>query len=198
MDRNQRWSGMRVGRGGKRLVLLLIGACLLGALAGLITSPLESKPAPVAAAPAPPPKAPETPEAPKPADAPATADSRLISSLKPDLTGVWIALLVFGGLGAAVVFVAKKARLVRPGNGAVHLVDTLALTPGRMVHLVRCDGRKYLLGNSERGIHFLASLPQDAAENEIDERAREARPSALEPEGELPFERILAGTGRLS
>lgn len=158
-------------RGTRRLLVVLLVACALGVGLGTVALPDAAAPARAAERPA------------------ATA----AASFRPPLQGVWIA----GGLLAALILIllvaVRRAGGVRTGNGDLHVVDTLHLGGRRLIHLVRCGDRKYLIGNSERGIHYLSSLPQGAEERELDEGDDLDRPG-----GETPFSRLLARGGRTS
>ncbi len=103
------------------------------------------------------------------------AAAAALKDLAPSLTGVWVTLGLFVLLGGGLVLLLRGGRRFAAANGVLHVVDTLPLGGRRMIHLIRCDGRKYLIGNSERGIHYLASLPQDAAEREVDDLAADER-----------------------
>jgi flagellar biogenesis protein FliO len=171
-----------LSKGALRFVVLLAAACLVGALVGVLTEPLADKPGAAAAAPEP--AAPATAVATAAAQPPAAS---VVDALAPDLRGLWFAALALVGFAVVAVLLARRARAVRASSGVVHLVDTLALGAGRSVHLLRCEGRKYLIGSSERGIAFLASLPQ----NEV-ERALDQGPEIKgDGEGEPAFERVL-------
>lgn len=114
-----------------------------------------------------------------------------MESLSPDITPVWIGLTILCLAAAATVALTRRARVLRDGNGSIHIVDTQLLGGRRMLHLVRVDGRKYLIGNSERGIHYLATLPQNALEEDVDELAH-----AAAADGEAPFANYLALSNR--
>lgn len=121
--------------------------------------------------------------------------SELLAGADASTTSLWTALLVFAVLGtAAVAILARRARM-RPSNGTIHVVDTIALGGRRMLHLVRCGDRKYLLGNSERGIHYLASVPPEPHEQYAEEVAEPAiEEAADDPEhAEQPFASYLGG-----
>lgn len=222
-------------RGILRFVVLLAAACLVGALVGLLTEPLEhdgktkkleaSAREPIVPAATPP----STDE--KKADgrvaedwseaaastkpntgSPSTGDSSTLAdgsgaataetssatgplgavgSLAPDFTGLYVAsgaLLLF--IFLAMSF-AKKSKATRAGNGTIHLVDTLHLGGGRRVHLLRCDGRKYLIANSERGVSFLASLPQNEVERAFDAEVAATPREGEDDPGEAVFDRVL-------
>ncbi len=197
-----------------RFVLLLASACLIGALIGLITEPLgktasadaakvqgnksdksdkidsalsalESRSsAPSDAATKPDPSHAEN-------DPPAPHSEPGIFT--PDMRGLYIAGGVLGVFLAGAALLMKRTKGARPGNGSVHLVDTLHLGAGRLVHLVRVDGRKFLLGNSERGVHFLASIPQNDFERSIDASLDATADEEKAIEGEPTFDHLLAG-----
>jgi flagellar biogenesis protein FliO len=193
-------------RGLLRFAALLVAACMIGALVGLVTEPLEQgtarsitdRPASPAASelvsPKPVTLASITPDAADSATRTAeaeSAESLTREAFAPDLRGLYIAgggLLAFGAI--AMLF-ARKSRATRPGNGAVHLVDTLSLGAGRRVHLLRVDGRKFLIGNSERGLHFLASVPQNDAERAFDAALGADEAELAAAEGEPTFDRNL-------
>jgi len=160
-----------------RALVLLIAASALGLIAGVALMPDDDANATTVVF-EPPPPDPSSPSG------EAAATPTAIPSLAPSLGGLWAVLLVFAGLGVTAIVMARRASKVRSGNGTVHLVDSLSLGGKRMVHLIRCGERKYLIGNSEQGINYLASLPTDAAEQTIDTDVElEARPT----NGELPF-----------
>lgn len=143
-------------RPSRRLSAVLGLCCVLGVAAGLAAAPgggMNARAADDVALPA--------------GDAAAAA----LQDLAPPITGVWVTLALLVLLGGALVLLVRGGRRFAPASGALHVVDTLPLGGRRMIHLIRCDGRKYLIGNSERGIQYLASLPQDAAEREVDDLA---------------------------
>jgi flagellar biogenesis protein FliO len=106
----------------------------------------------------------------------------------PSLGGVWMLLLALAAGGVVIVMVAKRNGLARAGNGQLAVVDSIALGPKRLVHLVRCGDRRFLLASSEAGVSCLASLPQEPHEAEID--ALSATPGA-----ESEFRRLLEPSG---
>lgn len=213
-------------RGILRFVVLLAAACLVGALVGLLTEPLEhdgktkkleasarEPGVPVAPAQSANEKQPDGRVAENWSDAASTAgDSSTpagesntatagnssgsgplgaVGSLSPDFTGLYVAsgallLFIFLAMGFA-----KKGKATRAGNGTIHLVDTLHLGGGRRVHLLRCDGRKYLIANSERGVAFLASLPQNDVERAFDAEVAATPQEGEDDPGEAVFDRVL-------
>lgn len=203
-----------------RFVLLLASACLIGALIGLVTEPL-GKTASADAAKAPGNKSsknnksstsdkidsalsslePHTSApfdaATKPDPSPAENDPPAPHSepgiFTPDMRGLYIAGGVLSVFLVGAALLMKRTKGARPGNGSVHLVDTLHLGAGRLVHLVRVDGRKFLLGNSERGVHFLASIPQNEFERSIDASLDATADEQKAIEGEPTFDHLLAG-----
>lgn len=133
------------------------------------------------------------PDAPKAsADDGATSLPAAVGSAGADLTPLWVGLSILVAAAVFLIAVSRRARAIRGGSGAIHVVDTQHLGGRRMVHLLRVDGRKYLIGNSERGIHFLASIPQNELEQEIDELDG----GASEAEGETAFSTYLTLSGR--
>lgn len=213
-----------IPRGLLRFALLLVAACLIGALVGILTEPFaKSTDEPsTARANEPTPSATTTPSDTKekavstettaleavpsqgtqqPANPSRSflaggesTQNALAKALAPDFTG----LVIVGGILAVfclgAFFLSARTRQRRISNGVVHLVDSLPIAPGRSVHLVRCEGRKFLIGNSERGIHFLASLPQNEVERALDAVVDDT--AASETEGEPTFESLLAGSSR--
>ncbi|MFH0946379.1 MAG: flagellar biosynthetic protein FliO [Planctomycetota bacterium] len=106
----------------------------------------------------------------------------------PSLAGIWITLVLFMLLGLGVILLLGRHRRFRPGNGSLHVVDTIPLGARRLVHLIRCGDRKYLIANSEKGINYLATLPSDPLEREVEQEPRKA-------EGELTFDELLSAGG---
>lgn len=106
----------------------------------------------------------------------------------PSLTGVWMLLLALAAGGVAVVVAAKRSGLARAGNGQLAVVDSIALGPKRLVHLVRCGDRRFLLASSEAGVSCLATLPQEFHEAEVDAIAQT-------PDAESEFRRLLEPAG---
>lgn len=106
----------------------------------------------------------------------------------PSLTGVWMLLLALAAGGVAVVMAAKRGGFARAGNGQLAVVDSIALGPKRLVHLIRCGDRKYLVASSESGVQCLATLPQDAHEAEVDVLAETA-------DADSEFRRMLEPAG---
>lgn len=158
----------------RRGILLVVGTVLLGTSVGVWCLPARS---PVLAADTTFGTLPKT-------TAPA------FPGIDTRFTALWALLLLLSVCAVIAVMVARKARAARDGNGTIHLVDTLLLGGRRMLHLVRVDNRKYLISNSERGIQFLASVPENEVEAEVEELARQA-------EGEAPFSAYLNLGGRL-
>ena len=157
----------------RRAILLVVGTVLLGTSVGALVGPSS-----------PPPEEAESRAA-------AAAPTRLLAPSDPSLKGLWIGLTLFSVAAVGIIVLSRRAR-ANDGNGTIHLVDTLGLGGRRMVHLLRVDDRKYLIGNSERGIHFLSSVPQNEIEAEVEELAREADAT----EGEAPFAAYLNLGGR--
>lgn len=211
-------------RGILRFVALLAAACLVGALVGLITEPLEpgdranargtrdagTEPRATASVPIEDPATPRESiesatndsdtvesaatrdEGKDPSIAPARATKQdAFASLSPDLRGLYV------GCGALAVFVllavllAKRGSATRAGNGVIHVVDTLHLGGGRRIHLLRCEGRKYLISNTEKGVAFLASVPQNDVERAFDAEVAATPVEEADAVGEPGFSRFL-------
>ncbi len=119
----------------------------------------------------------------------------LPAGLDTSWTGVvGVFAVLVAGL-AALTLVARRGLRVKRGNGALHLVDTLALGPRRLLHVVRVNQRLYLVGNSERGVSYLATLPDsalDAAAAETVDPA-DGRADGDELEAEATFSRVFSG-----
>jgi len=205
------------GSGARKLGLVLFGAIALGILAGTATLgpsgqkqgrdaealtelperselPPERSELPPKRSELPPERSELPPERselpPDPGPAAAAAAEPLLPGLTglPSMTGVWVTLFLFMLVGVGLVVLVTRSRRFRAGNGSLHVVDSISLGGRRLIHLIRCGDRKYLIGNSEKGIQYLASLPTDPLENEI-ERTLDRR------EGERTFEELL-GQGR--
>jgi flagellar biogenesis protein FliO len=216
-------------RGALKFVLLLVAACLVGALVGVLTEPFDTaaegsrgretaRPATPPATPTPPDGDPtrealaaevaesgitseggQVPPATATSDTTRPASPRLeLTGLEADVSGLIVAIVALAGFAFLALILARRGRFgARPNNGQVHLVDSLRLGPTRSVHLLRCDGRRYLLGDSERGIHFLATLPPTETERAIDAVVGDPESElASSLEGEPGFERLLAGSLR--
>lgn len=194
-------AGKIIPVGGKAwsLLLLLAGAIFLGILVGQLADPAE----PAAASgidpaePSGPPSGSNPQSAARPADVGAPS-----FGLDQTFTGVWVVLCAFVVIGVVLVVLLKAGRRLGGGNGALHVVDTLPLSGRRLIHLVRCGDRKYLIGNSEKGIHYLASLPVEPAEREVDENpaldpfpgdAAQQTQDQFEDAGEPSFASLLPG-----
>lgn len=158
-----------------KTILLISGTALLGTTVGVLALPDQ-----------------QSARAAEPATPKVAGPAGDLSSLAPDLAPVWIGLTILCIAAGAVVMITRRTRALRSGNGSIHVVDTQLLGGRRMIHLVRVDGRKYLIGNSERGVHFLASIPQNELEEEVDELTE----SELQPDGETPFSSYLALSSR--
>lgn len=211
-----------IPRGLLRFALLLVAACLIGALVGILTEPFAKSSAESSTAHA---NEPSSSTATRPSDGQEKAVSKeaatpttdpsqskdppagstrgflagkestpnaLAKALAPDFTGLAIVGGILGVFTLVAFFLSARTRQRRISNGVVHLVDSLPIAPGRSVHLVRCEGRKFLIGNSERGIHFLASLPQNEVERALDAVVDDTAATAAE--GEPSFESLLAGS----
>ena len=176
--------------GPRRFLLVLVVAIGLGILAGILSqdhlpmqsgSVAEAIPAAVAS----------DLITQEPVDPTAAARDKLSTSSfgsLPSMTGIWVTLVLFMLLGLALILLLGKHRRFRPGNGSLHVVDTIPLGGRRLIHLIRCGDRKYLIGNSEKGINYLATLPSDPLEKEVEQEHRRA-------EGELTFDELLATGG---
>lgn len=68
------------------------------------------------------------------------------------------ALLVVGGLLAALPLVAKRVGAVTRGRGAITVVETRPLGGRRALLLVEVEGRKVLIGSAEAGLALLCQL----------------------------------------
>jgi flagellar biogenesis protein FliO len=179
--------GPRPVRARRRAIAVLCAAAAFGGLAGLVLLQDDGLGAAARTG---------TPPAAEPAATVAADAAPALPSLGPSLGGLWAVLAVFVVLGVATILVARRAGGRRVATGAVHLVDTLPLGGRRMIHLVRCGPRRYLIGNSEQGIQYLASLPAEAHERAVDDAAADGDEAAAG--GEPPFASLLRGVGRPS
>ncbi len=68
------------------------------------------------------------------------------------------ALLVVGGLIAALPLVARRVTSAARGRGAIEVVEARPLGGRRALLLVRVDGRQVLVGSSEAGLSMLCEL----------------------------------------
>ncbi len=110
------------------------------------------------------------------------AAAPLPAGLDVSWSGVIAVFVILGCALAALAWVARRGVRVKRGNGTLHLVDTLALGPRRLLHVVRVNERLYLVGNSEKGVQYLATLPDAALDRTLgDEPAAEVAGDA-EPE----------------
>jgi flagellar biogenesis protein FliO len=217
-------------RGLLRFVVLLAAACLVGALVGLLTEPLERNERPKAAGPRtqnPEPRrspqaepadpaaavgkiaaattAPELDATPDDSSAPPSEtvdppreslgrDGDAFASLAPDFRGIYVGCGVLAVFVIVAVLLARRGSATRAGNGVIHVVDTLQLGAGRRIHLLRCEGRKYLIANTEKGVAFLASVPQNEVERAFDAEVAASCAEQDEAEGEPGFERFLGNS----
>jgi|GEM_PF-5809990 len=89
------------------------------------------------------------------------------------IIAVVLLLLLFVGV---VVWRRRRAGLKLSGKwrqwinspvdtGATHLMQSTQLTPSASVHVLRWDGREWLLGCSEQGISVIAERQQATPEN---------------------------------
>lgn len=187
----------------RRVLLFSAFAALTGVLAGSVAS---RERAPTARA-----KAEPTLEAPVAATdldgVAGTADSETgkktegpagLASMRPAIPTLAPAFEGFGTvtvflvllLGASLLLLKRGAR-PGPKNGQVRVVDTVPLGGRRLIHLVRCGDRRYLIGNSERGIHFLASV-ESISDSDAVPAAVESRPDR---EGEESFDDVFQTLG---
>jgi flagellar biogenesis protein FliO len=80
-----------------------------------------------------------------------------------------LGLVVIGGIGAGIVFLARRAG-VGPRGGPLTLVGRLPLDARRAIYLVRVGNVVYVVGASEAGLSKLgeldgASVPEGVAES---------------------------------
>lgn len=168
----------------KLLVLPLTAALVLGVAIG---SRDRDSTAAASTASTPPASSTQTPPT-EPTRAPFGKRSTPALPDTPSLSGVWMLLLALAAGGVAIVVAAKRTGLARAGNGQLAVVDSIALGPKRLVHLVRCGDRRYLLASSEAGVSCLASLPQELHEAEMDAVAQG-------PDADSEFRRMLEPAG---
>jgi len=118
------------------------------------------------------------------------ADTLGIPPLAPAFEGAGTVIFFLGLVLAAALLLVKRGARKRPVSGQVRVVDTVPLGGRRLIHLIRCGDRRYLIGNSERGIHFLASV--DSLTEEEGGRAESAEDT---PEGQPTFEHVFGSIG---
>ncbi len=170
------------------LIWTLAIATVLGVTAGIVSIP-DAEPRASAAS------VTGTIDDPPARPAAATADG--VPDIAPSLGGLWIAVIVFGAIGLVAVYAIKGGIRFRPSSGVLHVVDTLPLGGRRLIHLVRCGDRKYLIGNSERGIQYLASIPCGPEERDVEERAAAYPDSEFDADAEPTFAAFLGRGGAL-
>lgn len=86
------------------------------------------------------------------------------------LPGFSSILTAAAALAAVLGFILLAARFVRPGalsrqgSGPLAVRDVLALDAGRRLHLVRCEGRDFLLLTGGSQDVFVGWVPERGAE----------------------------------
>ena len=68
------------------------------------------------------------------------------------------ALLVVGGLLAALPFVARRLTSATKGRGSIEIVESRPLAGRKALLIVEVDGRRMLLGSTEAGLSLLTEL----------------------------------------
>lgn len=152
----------RLRPGSRRNTLFLVGAFSAALAAGAAVGLLAGQDPPAAARTVP---ASEPPPAAPPVEAPELPTEGLWTA------GAFLAVLV----GAALFLVRRGPRL-RAGGRQVRLVESLPLGPRRRLHVVRCGDRRYLIGDSERGLTYIATL-EPLLEDEANRSPGEGEPS---------------------
>ncbi|MFG0319733.1 MAG: flagellar biosynthetic protein FliO [Planctomycetota bacterium JB042] len=193
------------GAGLRRVLIFSVLAAVAGVLAGSVASdgrPPTARAKAEAAVPEEPPAVDSPPGASGEAGAaapalglrrepPAGASAPAMPGLAPAFDGLGTVTVFLVALLAATLLLVKRGAKTGPKNGQVRVVDTVPLGGRRLIHLVRCGDRRYLIGNSERGIHFLASVdPVLETEEPAPARAPEE-----DREGEPTFDDVFRAFG---
>ncbi len=186
------------GAGLRRVLIFSVLAAVAGVLAGSIAADGRPPTARAKAEPADGPPAVEAADVARDAPALGVRSETPLGAAAPGMPGLAPA---FDGLGTVTVFLiallaatlllVKRGAKTGPKNGQVRVVDTVPLGGRRLIHLVRCGDRRYLIGNSERGIHFLASV-----EPVLEDGGRvEELPPEEDREGEPTFDDVFRTFG---
>ncbi|MSR46776.1 MAG: hypothetical protein EXS13_06915 [Planctomycetes bacterium] len=80
-----------------------------------------------------------------------------------DASAVIGAVLVVGGLLAALPFATRRFATAARGRGAIELLETRPLGGRRSLLLIQVEGRRLLLGASEHGLALVTELSSKAA-----------------------------------
>lgn len=100
----------------------------------------------------------------KPAASGAPVPTRDALAAEPlDLGALVGALLVVGGLVAALPLVARRLQSAARGKGTLEVVEARPLRGGHSLLVVAVEGRRLLLGTAQGGVTLLCELGESGA-----------------------------------